>query len=331
MPVMTYAEALCRSLIETAEAYENLVFLPAAFGGLAPEAVQFRPFYERFHDRIYATPISEIALCGVGVGAAVAGLRPVIDVLSASFLYQGIAQVVNEAANVCYMTYGKTKAPVIFHAMQGVLPGEAAQHNRCLSAELWNSPGLEIVLPASPVDAAGLWKSAVASNNPTVFMDHQLLMGMRGEVPEVVEPIPFGQARVCRAGQDVTVVATLAVVPRALAAAEQLYTEHGVSVEVIDPRTLVPLDEETIYQSVRKTRRVVVADETFRSCGVAAELAARIQEACWVELAAPVKRVTLPDVPIPFSRPEESEVWVTAEKIARAVLSLVQEQRTVHG
>jgi pyruvate/2-oxoglutarate/acetoin dehydrogenase E1 component len=319
MPTMTYAEALCQSLLDTCEAEPNLIFIPAAFGGLSPHAKSFAPFYARFRDRIYPAPISEIALCGIGVGAAMAGLRPVIDVLSASFLYQGIAQVVNEAANVHYMTDGKTRCPVIFHAMQGVLPGEAAQHNRCLSAELWNSPGLEIVLPASPEDAAGLWKTAVASPNPTVFMDHQLLMGMTADVPEHVQPIPFGQARVVRPGRDVTVVATLAVVDRAVRAAEQVETSDSISVEVIDPRTLVPFDEETIVQSVRKTGRLVVADETVRSCGVAAEVIARMQERCWGDLKGPVQRVTLPDVPIPFSRPQEAVVAVTPEKIAQAV------------
>ncbi|MBX5465929.1 MAG: alpha-ketoacid dehydrogenase subunit beta [Firmicutes bacterium] len=319
MPVKTYAEALCQSLIDTCEAEPNLIFIPAAFGGLSPHAASFRPFYARYADRILGAPIAEIALCGIGVGAAIGGLRPVIDVLSASFLYQGIAQVVNEAANVLYMTDGKTACPVIFHAMQGVLPGEAAQHNRCLSAELWNSPGLEIVLPASPEDAAGLWKTAVASPNPTVFMDHQLLMGLTQDVPDHVDPIPFGQARICREGKDVTVVATLAAVPRALEAAERLAREDGVAVEVVDPRTLVPFDEETVVQSVRKTGRAVVADETIRSCGVAAEIAARIQERCWGVLKAPVKRVTLPDVPIPFSRPQEAVVWLTPEKIAQAV------------
>ena len=323
MPLKTYAEALCQSLIETAEAEPRLVFMPAAFGGRSRQSAAFRPFYERFQDRILATPIAEIGLLGVGVGAAMGALRPVVDVLSASFLYQGVAQVVNEAAFVHYMTDGKTRCPLIVHAMQGVLPGEAAQHNRCPAPELWNTPGLEIVLPSSPLDVAGLWKTAVLSDNPTVFMDHQLLMEETEEIPEKIDPIPFGKARRRREGRDLTIVATLATVPKALAAAETLSREDGVEAEVIDPRTLVPFDEETIFASVAKTGRALVVDESHRSAGVAAEIAARIQEAVFDALKAPVVRVTLPDVPISFAPPEEQTLWITAEKIVAAARRLL--------
>jgi pyruvate dehydrogenase E1 component beta subunit len=207
---------------------------------------------------------------------------------------------------------------VVFHLFHGLRGGGAAQHSASPQAMLWNCPGLEIVLPSSPRDVKGLLKTAVTSDNPTIFVDHVQLLEVRGEVPENDKPIPFGQADVKRQGSDVTVIATSYMVQRCLKVAEQLARE-GIQVEVVDPRTLVPFDFATLLASVEKTRRVVIVDETHRSCGVAAEIAARIAEAGFDKLKAPIRRVATFDVPVPYSPPLEEYIGPTESRIADAV------------
>jgi len=245
-----------------------------------------------------------------------------VDLATASFLFEAWPQVVNEAANALYMSGGQTRAPVVFHMLHGLRGGGAAQHSHSPQAMLWNCPGLEIVLPSSPRDVRGLLKTAVNSNNPTIFIDHTLLFELRGPVPETDEAIPFGQADVKRAGGDVTVIATSYMVQRCLTVADRLAHE-GIQVEVVDPRTLVPLDFQTLMASVEKTRRVVIVDECHQSCGVAAELAARIGEAGFDKLKAPIRRVTTLDVPVPYSAPLEEFISPSESRVADAVRSVL--------
>ena len=223
----------------------------------------------------------------------------------------------NEAANVLYMSGGQVRAPVVFHMLHGLRGGGAAQHSGSPQAMLWNCPGLEIVLPSSPRDVKGLLKAAVASDNPTVFVDHSNLFETEGPVPDG-ERIPLGQADVKRPGADVTLIATSFTVQRGLAVAETLASD-GVDVEVVDPRTLVPFDLDTVMASVEKTGRVVIADETHQSCGVAAEIAARIAESGFDKLKGPIRRVATLDVPVPYSQPLEEYIGPSEERIARAV------------
>ena len=246
-----------------------------------------------------------------------AGLRPVVDLTTGSFLFEAWPQVCNEAANVLYMSGGQVRAPVVFHMLHGLRGGGAAQHSASPQAMLWNCPGLEIVLPSSPRDVKGLLKSAVASENPTVFIDHSGLFDTEGPVPEA-DHIPLGQADVKRPGADATLIGTSLALHRALGVAEALASE-GIDVEVVDPRTLVPFDLDTVMASVEKTGRVVVVDETHQSCGVAAEIAARIVETGFDKLKGPIRRVATLDVPVPYSQPLEEHIGPSEERITAAI------------
>jgi pyruvate/2-oxoglutarate/acetoin dehydrogenase E1 component len=278
-----------------------------------------------FPGRFMAPPIAELGVAGFGIGAAMVGLRPIVSLYTASFMFEAWPQVVNEAANIAYMSNGRVGAGVVFHIMHGLRGQGAAQHSASPQAMLWNAPGLKIVLPSSPRDVKGLLKTAVEDGNPVIFVDHLLLADERGPVPTELYGIPFGQAEVKRSGGDLTIVATSALVPKALEAARLLAAE-GISAEVVDPRTLAPLDTETILQSVHKTGRVVVADECPLRCGVAAELTAVIAEHAWGALKAAPRRVARLDVPTPFSPPLEEFITPGVDKIvaaARDVLGLV--------
>ncbi len=325
MRELAYYEAKLEALRELLAADESvhLVTDTAGFLGLSPHRFQFAEIAKSFSDRIVSPPISELAVCGFAIGAAMAGLRPVVDLITASFAYEAWPQIVNEAANAFYMSGGQTRTPVVFHLLHGLRGAGAAQHSHSPQAMLWNCPGLEIVLPSSPRDVKGLLKTAVNSNNPTVFVDHVLLFDVRGDVPDTDEAIPFGQAEIKRAGGDLTVIATSLMVQRSLAVAERL-ADEGIEVEVVDPRTIVPLDFDTIIASVEKTGRVVVVDECHQSCGVAAEFVARIAEAGFDKLKAPMRRVTTLDVPVPYSPPLEEFISPSEARIADAIRATVR-------
>jgi len=302
---------------------ERVSLIGSYFLGLSPRRVLLKALQDKYPQRVFDPPIAEAAYCGLGIGAAMAGERPIVDVATSSFVFQAYAQVVNEAANARYMSGGQVSVPMVFHLLHGIRGGGAAQHSHSPQAMLWNTPGLQIMLPSSPRDIKGLLKTAVASDNPVIFVDHVKLFELTGPVPDDDYMIPFGKANVLRLGSDVTIVATSYMVQRALKAAETL-TRQGIVAEVVDLRTLVPLDKETLLSSVAKTGRVVIADEGHRSCGVAAELAAILAEEGFHHLKAPVKRVVAPDVPIPFSPPLEKVVDPTEDKIVEAVQELLQ-------
>lgn len=320
---ISYAEAMVEALDEVLQGDDRVSLIGSYFLGISPRRVLLNDLREKFPDRVYDPPISEAGFCGMGIGAAMAGERPIIDVGTSSFLFQAFAQVVNEAANARYMSGGQIQVPVVFHMLHGLRGGGAAQHSHSPHSMLWNVPGLQIMLPSSPYDVKGLLKTAVASNNPTIFVDHVKLFEVIGPVPDADYAIPFGKANVLRQGSDVTIVATSYMVQRSLLAAEILASQ-GISAEVIDLRTLVPLDKETLLASVAKTGRVVVADEGHRSCGVGAELAAIVAEEGFHYLKAPVKRVVTPDIPVPFSPPLEKLIDPSEEKIVIAVQELLK-------
>jgi len=322
MRELAYYESKLIALRELLAADERVHLFAGSFLGLSERRGLFREIVKDYPDRVIAPPISELSVSGLAIGAAMAGLRPIVDLATASFTFEAWPQVVNEAANALYMSGGQTRAPVVFHMLHGLRGGGAAQHSHSPQAMLWNCPGLEIVLPSSPRDVRGLLKTAVNSNNPTIFIDHTLLFELRGPVPETDEAIPFGQADVKRAGGDVTVIATSYMVQRCLTVADRLANE-GIQVEVVDPRTLVPLDFQTLMASVEKTRRVVIVDECHQSCGVAAELAARIGEAGFDKLKAPIRRVTTLDVPVPYSAPLEEFISPSESRVADAVRSVL--------
>ncbi len=268
--------------------------------------------------RLWSAPISESGFTGMAVGAALTGLRPIVDLLIASFTYVAMDPLVNQAAKLRSMTGGQAKVPAVFRC--GLWHGfsYAAQHSDRPYPLFMNSPGLKVAVPATPADAKGLLQTAVRDDDPVLIFEDRNLATLRGPVPEGDAAVPFGSARVHREGSDVTVVAIASAVQEALAAADTLARE-GIEVEVIDPRTLVPLDRAAILDSVHRTGRLVVADPAHQTCGAAAEIAALAAEHAFDALRAPVARVTTPDVPIPFSPTLERELFPSRARIADAV------------
>ena len=251
-------------------------------------------------NRIIDTPISEPGFVGLAVGAAMTGSRPIADLMFGDFLFLVMDQLANQAAKQHYMSGGKLKVPMVLRTNLGATRRSAAQHSQSLQAMVAHIPGLKVVMPSSPYEAKGLMKTAIRDNNPVVIFEDKLMYQMKGPVPEDEYLIPFGQANILREGTDITLIATSSMVQVIEAAAKQL-AEQGVSAEVIDVRTIVPLDEKTILESVKKTSRVIVVDEGHQSYGVTAEIAARISEKAFYYLDAPVARIGAMDVPIPFS------------------------------
>ena len=324
---LTYAAALVEALEELMAADEDLLVIGSYLLGLGPWRTQFDRIRELHPDRVLDPPTAELAACGVATGAAMTGTPTLVDIGTASFAFQAFPQVANEAANAIYMSGGRLRLPVVFHFLHGLRGGGGSQHSHSPQAMLWNTPGLQIMLPSSPRDVKGLLRAAFASGSPTVFADHAKLMPLTGPVPRGAYEIPFGVAEVKRAGTDVTIVATSYSVHAALDAAETLRGE-GVEAEVVDPRTIVPLDREAIFASVARTGRLVVVDEGHRSCGVASEIAALVAEAAFDALRAPIRRVAVPDVPIPFSPALERELEPHAERIADVVRATVGTTRS---
>ena len=323
MRELAYYEAKFEALHEIMAADERVHLINGTFLSLSPHRHIYQELVKKYADRIMSTPISELGFCGLATGAAMAGLRPIVDISTGSFIFEGWPQVCNEAANAFYMSAGQTRVPVVFHLFHGIRGGGAAQHSASPQAMLWNNPGLEIVLPSSPRDVKGLLKTAVASDNPTIFIDHVQLLEVRGDVPANDSPIPFGQADIKRKGSDVTVVSTSYMVQRCLQVAEKLATER-IQVEVVDPRTLVPFDMTTLMGSEEKTGRVVIVDETHQSCGVAAEIAARLAESGFDKLKAPLRRVATLDVPVPYSPPLEEYIGPREDRVIEAIRAVLR-------
>lgn len=280
-----------------------------------------RGLIEEFGDeRVKNTPISEATFVGACVGAAAAGLRPVVDLMVGSFFYVSMDQVANQAAKLPYMSGGQVSLPIVYFTASGPSGSAAAQHSENPHPMLMNVAGLKVVMPGSPRDAKGLMHAAIKDPNPVVYFQDAVLGGTKGPVPDEPYQIPLGEAEVKREGEDVTVVAIGALVNRAMKVAEELEGE-GVSVEVVDPRTLVPLDKKTILDSVRKTGRLVVCDNARITCSAASEIAAIVSEEAFDALEAPPRRVAWEDVPVPFSPVLEKRVLVDDEKIAAAIRS----------
>lgn len=315
MPRMNLAEALIDGLYWSMATDPKMAIIGRGMAGHGPEHHAEDRLKAAFADRITDPPTSEGVTAMAGLGAAIAGMRTFVHFGTAVFAYEAWNQFVNEAANVHYMSGGKLKAPVTFHVFHGIRGGGAPQHSGSPHAMYANNPGLEVVLPASPRDAKGLIRSAIASDNPTIVLQHPALLGMVEEVPAEDYRIPLGQAEVKRQGRDVTVVAASRAVVEALAAAEMLAKE-GIDVEVVDIRSLVPLDIDTILASVRKTGRLVAADEACLTCGVASEIVATVAERDHGALRAAPVRIARPNVPVPFSPVLEAEVTPDAKKIA---------------
>lgn len=273
--------------------------------------------------RVRNTPISEAGFVGAGVGAALAGMKPVVELMYMDFTYVAMDQILNQAAKIRYMYGGKATLPLVIRGQQGIGRGNAATHSQSVEGIFMHIPGLKVAVPSTPADAAGLLRTSLRDNNPIMFFEHKALYSTRGEVPDDPEfAIPFGQANIVKEGKDVTIIATLLYVDKAINVAKKLEKE-GISVEVIDPRTLVPFDIETVVNSAKKTGRVVVVHESHKNAGPGAEIAATIMEEAFKYLDAPVLRLGAKACPLPFALNLENAVVPQEEDIEKAVKTVL--------
>lgn len=322
MATQSYAAALVEALYDSLADDDRVSLIGSYVLGLGPQRHLMDRLRTDFRDRIDDPPTSEAGAAAVGIGAAMAGMRPFVDLGTAAFSFLAWSQVINEAPVSNYMSGGRIAVPVTFHLLHGVRGGGAAQHSQSPQSMMANAPGLEIVAPSTAADVYGLVRTAFESNNPTVIASHAKLLGLETEVPDEKKPIPFGHADIKRRGRDVTVVANSLMVHYSLAAAQSL-ARDGIDVEVVDLRTLAPLDEDAILESVGRTGRLVVVDECPLRCGFASEVSATVAERGFDLLKAPIRRVTRPQVPVPYSAPLEAELTPDPVKIEAAVRAVV--------
>ena len=320
MAVITMRDALNDALREELARDPNVFLMGEEVAEYQGAYKVSRGLLEEFGaKRVIDTPITELGFAGLGVGAAMVGLRPIIEFMTFNFSILAADQMVNSAAKMLYMSGGQFKIPIVFRGPGGSAYQVSSQHSQALESWYAFFPGLKVVMPSTPADAKGLLKSAIRDDDPVIFIEQERLYGMKGEVPEDEDfTIPLGVADVKREGTDATIVARSLMVPTALKAAEELAKE-GINCEVIDPRTIRPLDIDTIITSVQKTNRVVVAEESHPFCGVAAEIAAQIQERAFDYLDAPVKRVSGVDVPTPYAKNLEKLAFPDVPQIVAAV------------
>jgi pyruvate dehydrogenase E1 component beta subunit len=323
MTEMRYREALNAALREELARDERVILMGEDIGVFGGAFKVTDGLLEEFGERrVRDTPISENTIVGVGVGAAMTGLKPVVELMTINFALLAFDQIVNHAAHIHYMFAGQAKVPLVVRMPQGAGHQLGPTHSHCLEALFLHIPGLLVAVPATAADAKGLLKTAIRDENPVIFIEHESLYGVRGEVPDDEDHlVHFGQARIAREGSDVTLVGISRMALTAERAARTLADEHGVQAEVIDPRTLRPLDLETILASVRKTNHCVTVEEGWPHGGVGANLAALISEQAFDDLDAPVRRVTGADVPMPYSKPLEDLAYPHERQIVAAVLA----------
>jgi len=318
---MMYGEAIGAAIAEEMARDSNVVLF-----GQNLAMTERDPMLRKFgKKRVRIAPISETAETGIAVGAALTGLRPIVELWMSEFMLVAFDQLINEAPRMRYMSGGRVKVPLVFKAGYGFAAGWAGQHSNCIYHTMMGIPGLKVALPSTAADAKGLMAAAIRDDNPVVYLHHYMLTLDKGPVPDGEYVIPFGVADIKREGSDVTLVATGWMVKKSLAAAE-LLAEQGISAEVIDPRTLTPLDTNTIIKSVKKTGRLVLVDQATRHASAAAIIAAEVAEHGGRALKVPIKMVTALDTTIPFSEPLENYVLPTEEKIVAAVKSVVARQ-----
>jgi len=319
---MTYAEALREAILNEMRRDPTVFLLGEDIGRFGGTFGVTRGLIDEFgEDRVRDTPISETAITGVSIGAAATGMRPVAELMFMDFVTVAMDQLVNQAAKMRYMFGGKITIPMVLRMPAGAGIQAAAQHSQSLEAWFTHVPGLKVVYPSTPKDALGLMISAIRDDNPVVFVEHKVLYSMKGDVPDINEPIPLGVADIKREGSDVTVVATGLMVHKALKAAEIL-SKEGIEVEVIDPRTLFPLDKEKIFNSLKKTHKVVIVTEEVKRGSWGGELAALIAEEMFDYLDAQIVRIGALNTPIPFTTVLENAVIPNEEDIIKAVKSI---------
>ncbi len=313
--IISYREAIIEAMDEEMARDPRVFTLGEDVGRYGGVMKVTKGLMEKYGDkRVIDTPIAEEGFTGIGVGAALAGLRPVIEIMWIDFATLAMDAIVNQAAKMHFMFGGKARVPLVIRTHGGAGLSYAAQHSQSLESWFVNVPGLITIMPSSPYDVKGLLKSAIRDDNPIIFIEDKTLYNTKGPVPEGEYLIPIGKADIKRTGKDLTIVATSRMVPFALGAAEKLASE-SIDVEIIDPRTLKPLDISTIAESVKKTHRLLVVNEGSRYCGFAAEIVTQAYETIFYDLDAPIVRLTSEDVPIPYSTPLETACYPSEEKI----------------
>jgi pyruvate dehydrogenase E1 component beta subunit len=322
MREITFSEATLEAMREEMERDERVFILGEDIARQGGIFGQFKDLPEQFgFDRVKDTPISETAIVGAGVGAALAGMRPVVDMHFADFITVAMDEVVNQMAKIRYMFGGQCTIPLVLRAPDGIIRSAAAQHSQSLESWFVHVPGLKVVIPSNPADAKGLLKAAIRCDDPVLYFEHKALFPTKGPVPDGDHLVPIGKANVVRTGKDVTIVSYSLMMHRVLEAAEKLSCQ-GISAEVIDLRTISPIDKETIFASVAKTHRLVIVHESVKAGGVGAEISALVAEEMMDSLDAPIRRLGAPFVPVPFSPPLERLVRITPDDIVKTALEV---------
>jgi pyruvate/2-oxoglutarate/acetoin dehydrogenase E1 component len=323
MKEITYAQAVCEALDEEMARDENVILLGEDIGIIGGNFKTSLGLLEKYGEwRVKDTPISESGFVGIGTGSAITGLRPVVEIMFSDFLAVCFDQIANQAAKIRYMSGGQVKVPLTIRTPIGGGRSSAAQHSQSFQALVAHIPGLKVVLPSSASEVKGLLKTAIRDDNPVIFMEHKMEYNKKFLVPEGEYTIPFGKANIVREGDNLTIAATSSMVLKSLEAAEQLAKE-GINVEVIDLRTVVPLDKQTIINSVKKTGRLLIVDEGHVTCGVGAEIGMSVMSDVFYDLDMPIMRIGTADVPIPFSPalefpiiPDTKKIYTQAKKMA---------------
>lgn len=320
MPTITYRDALNQALREEMQRDPDVFLIGEEVGVYQGAYKVSRDLLDEFTERrVVDTPITELGFAGVGIGAAMAGLRPIVEFMTFNFALLALDQIVNSAAKMLYMSGGQIPVPIVFRGPGGPALQLGAQHSQALEAWFAHIPGLKVVAPATPADAKGLLKSSIRDNNPVVFIEGEMLYNVKDEVPEGEHLVPLGEADVKRMGADATIICHSKTVAPSLKAAEQLQSAHNIDCEVLDLRTIRPLDTDAIVASVSKTNRCVIVEEGWPFCGVGAQVVDEIQRRAFDYLDAPVLRVTGADVPMPYNKQLERLTKPTPDKIVNAV------------
>jgi pyruvate/2-oxoglutarate/acetoin dehydrogenase E1 component len=324
MKEITFGQAIREALVEEMRRDPTVILMGEDVAGAGTAFKIFEGVLDEFGSkRVIDTPISEAGYTGIGIGAAMTGLRPVVDIMFGDFMTLAMDQIANQAAKIHYMSGGKLIVPIVFRTNLGATRRSAAQHSQSLQALPSHIPGLKVVLPSTPYDAKGLFKTAIRDDNPVVFIEDKMIYQLKGMVPEEEYTIPLGVADIKLQGEDITIVATSSMVQVALEAAEKL-AEIGIRAEVVDPRSTYPLDKQTLIESAKKTSRVIVVDEGYERYGVTAEIASVIGEGAFYHLDAPIRRIGAMDVPIPFSPVLEDLTVPTVSKVVEVATSLCE-------
>lgn len=319
MRELTYAQAINEALMQNLERDERVFLMGEDIGKYGGIFQATAGLLDKFGSgRIIDTPISESGFVGAAIGAALTGMRPVVEIMFIDFTTVAMDMIVNQMAKIHYMFGGKGKIPLVLRTNIGAGRGAAAQHSQSFHAFFVHIPGLKVITPSTPYDAKGLLNTAIRDEDPVLFIEHKKLYAIKGEVPEEYYTLPFGKAELKKEGKDITIVATHAMVSRSLSVAEE-FAKEEIDIEVVDPRTLRPLDKDSILRSVKKTGRLIVADEGPVTCGVSAEISATVAEEAVEYLQAPILRVGSPDTPVPFSPPLEKIYIPDEEDVREAV------------